>query len=109
MADHYILDKHHHVIPTDLYTWGKWFANHKNRRVALTEVGDLEVSTVFLGINHRFGNNDRPPLVFETMVFKGGSEYGDYTNRYSSWDDAEAGHKATVRKLEKRKAENARL
>jgi hypothetical protein len=38
-----------------------------------------------------------PPILFETMVFRNGS--GDEQERYSSWDDAEAGHKAMCRKV----------
>lgn len=52
------------------------------------QVGEVEVSTVFLGINHQFF--DGPPLVFETMVF--GGLRGDYQKRYSTWAEAEAGH-----------------
>jgi hypothetical protein len=47
------------------------------------------VSTVFLGIDHNFGNG--PPLLFETMVF--GGEYDGYCKRYSTWEEAEGGHK----------------
>jgi hypothetical protein len=51
------------------------------------------VSTVFLGLDHQWG--DGPPLVFETMIF--GGEHDQYQERYSTWDEAEAGHKQGVR------------
>lgn len=37
------------------------------RRVAVTAVGEREVSTVHLVLDHGYG--DGPPLIFETMVF----------------------------------------
>jgi hypothetical protein len=40
-----------------------------NRRVALTEWGEVRVSTVFLPIDHGFRYGEGPPLIFETMVF----------------------------------------
>jgi hypothetical protein len=50
------------------------------RRVAKDTVGDVEVSTVWLGLNHQYG--DGPPLIFETMVFGGeldGEQWRDAT------------------------------
>ena len=56
----------------------------------------ISVSTVFLGLDHRwFG--DGPPLVFETMVF--GGEFDHEQERYGSWAAAEAGHKRWVKKV----------
>jgi hypothetical protein len=37
-----------------------------------------------------------PPILFETMIF--GGPLHEYCWRYASWDDAQAGHKAAVRK-----------
>jgi hypothetical protein len=45
------------------------------------------VSTVFLGIDHGFGDD---PILFETMVF--GGEYDGIQKRYSTWDEAVEGH-----------------
>ena len=47
------------------------------------------VSTVFLGLDHSFGGG--PPLLFETMIFDGGEE--EHCVRYSTWQQAEEGHK----------------
>ncbi len=64
----------------------------KTRRVAFTKIGAVEVSTVFLSINHQYGKG--PPILFETHVF-GGALDGE-TNRYSTWEEAVAGHKKMV-------------
>jgi hypothetical protein len=62
-------------------------------RVGLTKLENgTEVSTVFLGLDHAWG--DGPPLLFETMIF-GGTE-DEYCERYSTWEEAEAGHKKAV-------------
>jgi hypothetical protein len=58
------------------------------RVVTTTTVGDVQISTVFLGLDHRLGPG--PPLLWETLVF-GGPLNGE-PDRYSSRAAAEAGH-----------------
>ena len=67
----YVLnDKGEPVLEPDLITWAQWFeTSWPARNVAREEVGDYVVSTVFLGLDHQFGD-DGPPLVWETMVFE---------------------------------------
>jgi len=89
---HYILRGKEPVPASDTLEWGRWFENKDNRRVAFDKVEDeAEVSTVFVGLDHGFGGT---PLLFETMVF-GGKLDGEQ-DRYSTWEEAEAGHKAIV-------------
>lgn len=64
-------------------------------RVALTKIGDVTVSTVFLWLNH--GYDGGPPMIFETMVF-GGPLAGDCERR-STWEEAEATHAEMVRQV----------
>lgn len=99
MLKHYVLDAENHPIACDdLLAWAQWFENLSNRIVGSTDItSEVSVSTVFLGLNHRFAIFEGPPLLFETMVF-GGSLDGA-CNHYSSWDDAEIGHKAMVRRV----------
>lgn len=74
MSDKYILDENGNPVRCDeLYTWGRWIENHSARRVSLERFGIVrksEVSTVFLGLDHRFGD-EGPPILWETMVFGG--------------------------------------
>jgi hypothetical protein len=92
---YYILDAEDRVVRADLITWARWF-EYANRHVGYTQItSECLVSTVFLGLDHRFSGNG-PPLLFETIIFGGPLDQAQ--NRYSSWDDAEAGHKAAVRK-----------
>jgi hypothetical protein len=93
----------------DLMDWAEWYAG-ADRTVAQTETELHLISTVFLAINHQF-RLGRPPLLFETMVFaKDGNEAAAFDGecwRYSSWDDAEAGHKTVTRRVLKAEAEAA--
>lgn len=94
---YYVLDSDDHAVAVDFMTWAKWFEDIGNRIVDYTEItSDVHVSTVFLGLDHRFGG-DGPPILFETMIF--GGELDDAQLRYSSWDDAATGHKVIVAKL----------
>ena len=92
--DHWILVDRE-PVPVDLHTWAAWFEKF-DRQVGRTMVGDLLVSTVFLGLDHNFYGG--PPLLFESMVFKDGLDTGILCWRYSTWEEAEGGHKAAVAK-----------
>ena len=66
------------------------------KRVAETTLPNGRwVSTVWMGLNHRFG--DGPPLIFETMVFPSRDDMGDLdSDRYSTEAEAFAGHERMV-------------
>jgi hypothetical protein len=86
-------------VETDLITWGRWFET-ADRHVGLTYLSrdtnaEVQVSTVFLGIDHSFGHGI--PILFETMVF--GGPFDQYTERYAFWEQAEAGHARIVAAL----------
>jgi len=59
-------------------------------------VGDIEVSTVFLAMNHNYGNYG-PPLLFETMIF--GGEHDQDQWRCSTWEEAISQHERAVKLL----------
>jgi len=97
---HYVLDNENRpIVCDDLIAWAQWCETASNRTVGLTDVtSEIRVSTVFLGMDHRFpGRPKGPPILFETLVF--GGPLDGQGGRYVSWDDAEAGHKAMVRKV----------
>lgn len=95
MSDKFILRGKEVVSCDDLELWAQWFQT-ANRRVAHDTVGDVRISTVFLGLNHNFFD-DGPPLIFETMVF--GGQLDDATERYSTYAQAESGHAAMVERV----------
>ena len=98
MSEHYIL-KDRTPVAASLLEWARWFENREARRVGRNEVKGFEVSTVFLGLDHNFSGVGAPVL-FETMVF--GEKRGDdlYCERYSTYEEAEAGHAKVVAALE---------
>jgi hypothetical protein len=95
-GDFYILEGKEPVKVSGLEEWSRSM-DMTDRHVAVTEIAaGVVVSTVFLGLDHRhsvFGEG--PPILFETMVF---NDYGDdgTQERYSTWDEAEAGHARIV-------------
>jgi hypothetical protein len=89
---HYKLEGHTPVPCEDFMEWAKWYET-ANRTVKQTEFPDgVKVSTVFLGLDHAFMSDK--PILFETMIF--GGEHDDYQERYSTWDEAEAGHQRAI-------------
>lgn len=86
----YILDGHEPRPVENFQDWAIWCGTN-DRHVALTEIPGAAVSTIFLGLNHRF-IDDGPPLLFETMCFSDTGEPTGPQRRYSTWDEAEAGH-----------------
>ena len=94
MSDKYILDGHEAVVCDDLMAWGKWIED-ADRHVDKTMIGDIRVSTIFLGLDHSFGEGSLQ--LFETMIF--GGEFDEEMWRYSTWDEAEKGHQAAVAKV----------
>lgn len=73
------------------------FERMKNRRVAIWKSSDVTVSTVFLSIDHQWG--DGPPLIFETMVF--GGPLDSECERYSTEQEAIEGHERWVEKAKR--------
>ena len=71
-----------------LRQWGEMKYGSDYYRIADTRVGRVQVSTVWLGLDHRFGEG--PPIIFETMVF-GGPHDGEL-ERYCTEAEARLGH-----------------
>ncbi len=57
--------------------------------------GKSNVSTVWLGLDHSFDGKG-PPIIFETMIF--GGPINGYQWRYSTKEEALAGHKKVLYK-----------
>jgi hypothetical protein len=94
MTDLYVLDAVGEPVPEpDVGRWSAWFERSDECRVVRQEmVGDVRVSTVFLGMDHGYGEG--PAVLWETMVF--GGPLDEEQDRYTSRADALAGHAAMV-------------
>lgn len=93
----YILDEDHNTRLASTDEWARWMSEHHSRRVELTEMGNISVSTIFLGLDHNY-SSEGPPLLFETLVF-GGPNDQEKMRRYSTWDEAVEGHKEVVKEV----------
>jgi hypothetical protein len=94
LSNYYILDENGKPrVEPDLWTWAMWFEK-ADRQVAETFVGDLWVSTVFLGLDHSWGNG--PPILWETMVFDQAWNEKDIDRCTGSREQAEAMHEKMV-------------
>lgn len=102
MFDKYYVLEGQEIKPTSLKGYVNWMGTDPERHIGSTDVGGYWVSTVFLAIDHQFG--DGPPLLFETMVFAkdpttGKVDFMDlYCDRCSTYEEAVAMHDKAVDK-----------
>jgi len=94
---YFILDEDKNLVECDVLDWAEWSRDIANRRVGITKVGDLLISTVFLGMAHTIYPNNREGDFFETMVFRNEKEIICY--RYDTYNEARRGHRKWIRKL----------
>ena len=100
----WILVGHTPVPCEDVERWAIWFEDINNRRVAEDQIGDVWVSTVFLGLDHSHGVG--PPVLFETMAFRGREIIAQ--DRYASYEEAEMGHTEMLQRVVEDAAKDVR-
>lgn len=84
------------LVQVGLYEWATWLQDMQNR-IDLTTIGGVEVSTVFLGVDHNFCFSDLTnyrPILFESMIFGGPLDMFQW--RYSTLGEAKQGHSELV-------------
>jgi hypothetical protein len=79
--------------PISMEEWSRLFRDMTYKVVEKTHVGDAEVSTVWIGADHGFGEG--PPIIFETLIFGGALD--QVGARYSTEEEARAGHEKFVK------------
>jgi hypothetical protein len=100
MSTWYVLDKKNNPIAKPSLEAAKWLDDNDHRRIVKRdEIGDILISTVFLGLDHSWtpGGN---PVLWETMIF--GGEHDHYQDRYTSHEDAIEGHKKALKLVNKK-------
>lgn len=89
---YYRLDEDNNTIKCDLLEWCLLYETDEGqakRRVAFDLVDGMDISTVFLGLDHNYFGGK--PILFETMIFnKSGDDI--YQRRYHTWQESEIGH-----------------
>jgi hypothetical protein len=94
MSRWYILNNNNKPIPASVIEAADWLEEGSDRRtVKRDEIGDILVSTVFLGLDHSWTPGGKPVL-WETMIF--GGEHDQYQERYTSHKDALEGHEKAL-------------
>src|SRR3990167_704654 len=94
MSERYILVNGEPQACEDLLTWARWFEDASEERIVAQDcIADVRISTVFLGLDHSFGQGE--PLLFETMIFGGSQD--QYQRRYSTREAAVSGHAETLK------------
>lgn len=91
MKRYYILQEGVPFAVPGVEAWGAWISDVANARccvLRLTSFGDIDISTVFLGIDE--SPDDGPPLVWETKVF--GGPLNSESERYATREQACEGH-----------------
>ena len=105
MSDKYILDGKTPVVENDLIKWAEWMqtgnrvVRHDTADVKLAgqPIGEVRVSTVFLGLDHSFGYGT--PMLFETMVF--GGPLDQQMDRCGTWEAAEKMHELMCERVKR--------
>lgn len=87
----YRLDGRTPIKCESVLEWAEAMEDMASRSVAFTDLEGGEISTVFIGINI---HGDDPPVVFETAILA--PDDVEIPARYSTWDEALAGHEEIV-------------
>ncbi|WZO97268.1 hypothetical protein EP7_004292 [Isosphaeraceae bacterium EP7] len=92
LTDHYILVERKPLPCVDSEEWQRWMSGPREQRlVACHKFLDYTiVETYFVGFDVAPNQSNRP-LVFETIVI--GGRMNGMVENYSTWKDAEKGHK----------------
>ena len=85
--------------PMPLLEWATALEDEGVREVAYDLVGDIRVSTIWVGMPPPCAPPEDAPLIFETMVF--GSELKDDIQRYATEAEAAEGHYLMVARVRK--------
>lgn len=104
----YILDGKAVKPVATVEEWARWFqkAGKPIRHIGDDTISGIRVSTVFLGIDHSFGESG-PPIVFETMVF--GGPLDQVQERYATYEEAFNGHMRWMARVREEQTLGAKL
>ena len=95
----YILDENNKPVRSaSVIEAAEWLDKNPERKAVKQEnIGDIFISTVFLGLDHAWDSDI--PVLWETMIF--GGEHDQYQERYTSYEDALEGHQIALNLVNK--------
>lgn len=84
----------------DMDEWAETFGC-SDRIVRQTQIGEIFISTVFLGVDHNHFVERDEPILFETMIFVGdrhdGGHWDGYQTRCGTWAEQLDMHEAALK------------
>lgn len=89
---HYILNDKGEPVAAKFSEWAIWFERRRTKRILKQQwIGNVRVSTVFLGLDHSWGKG--PPVLWETMTFSNRKDFDQRLDRCAgSREQAQAMH-----------------
>ena len=96
---YFVLDEDRNVVPFEgtILEWAERHEKSEDRIVKQQKVCGFWISTVFLSLDHGYFP-DRPPVVFETMVFRG-KESDLWCQRSCTYEEALRTHEEAVKEF----------
>jgi len=115
--NHYILKNKIPVKTEDFKAFCLFMEDISSRRVSYDSIKGINISTVFLGLDHNFNNMTEDdeewkpkknyiPILFETMIFNATFDNDDdvlrllyndtYIKRSCTWEEAETEHRLAL-------------
>ncbi len=99
MNMYYILDEGGNPVSATVEQWGYWLEDAGIlRMVDFTQIGEIEISTVFVGLNPH-PTSDQKPKLYETAI--SGGLLDGHSWKYSTKQDAIDGHRQALREVRK--------
>ena len=95
---YYLLDENKRPYEVSATESLKAYRDPNMKIVKQDKVDDIFVSTVFLSMDHSWGDNDGP-ILFETMIF--GGKHDEFQRRYKTYDEAVKGHNEALQMVTK--------
>lgn len=86
-------------VPIGLGDWCERIEDENYKRIGLYENHFINISTVWLGIDHSFGfGKNNKILIFESMIFVWSKKRDVLQHRYSTLQEVQEGHRRLVKR-----------
>lgn len=98
LLHHWILDEHGQPIPATMAQWCMMYETPGSRIVKQEWIGNVRISTIFMGLDHGFGS--AIPILWETMTFSNRKDCDEWMERCGgNKEQAEAMHARVCAKV----------
>lgn len=85
----YKLDENKKVVLVPREEWEDYNVQNHVQKIKQESIENYFISTIFFGLDYNFYDPGKPPIVFETIIFKDNDLSDDtYQNRCSTYEEA---------------------